>query len=38
LKALLQRVSQASVSIDGTEVGRIGSGLCVLVGVAAGDS
>jgi D-tyrosyl-tRNA(Tyr) deacylase len=38
LKALLQRVSQASVSIDGTEVGRIGSGLCVLVGVAAGDN
>ena len=38
MKALLQRVSQASVSIDGTEVGRIGSGLCVLVGVAAGDS
>ena len=38
MKALLQRVSQASVSIDGTEVGRIRHGLCVLVGVAAGDS
>ncbi len=38
MKALLQRVSSASVTIEGTEVGRIGSGLCVLVGVAAGDS
>jgi D-tyrosyl-tRNA(Tyr) deacylase len=38
LKALLQRVSSASVTIEGTEVGRIGSGLCVLVGVAGGDS
>ena len=31
-------MSQASVSIDGAEVGRISSGLCVLLGVAAGDS
>jgi D-tyrosyl-tRNA(Tyr) deacylase len=38
LKALLQRVSSASVTIEGTEVGRIGPGLCVLVGVAAGDT
>jgi D-aminoacyl-tRNA deacylase len=38
VKALLQRVTEASVSIDGAEVGRIGPGLCVLVGVAAGDS
>ncbi len=38
MKALLQRVSSASVTIEGAEVGRIGSGLCVLVGVAAGDS
>jgi D-tyrosyl-tRNA(Tyr) deacylase len=38
LKTLLQRVSSAVVTIEGTEVGRIGSGLCVLVGVAAGDS
>jgi D-tyrosyl-tRNA(Tyr) deacylase len=38
LKALLQRVSSAAVTIEGMEVGRIGSGLCVLVGVAAGDS
>lgn len=38
MKALLQRVSSASVTIEGTEVGRIGPGLCVLVGVANGDT
>jgi len=37
VKALLQRVSQASVSIGGEVVGRIGQGLVVLVGVAGGD-
>jgi len=37
VKALLQRVSQASVSIGGEVVGRIGWGLVVLVGIAAGD-
>jgi len=37
MKALLQRVSVATVSIKGEEVGRIGRGLCVLVGIAIGD-
>jgi D-tyrosyl-tRNA(Tyr) deacylase len=37
VKALLQRVSQASVSIAGEEVGKIGRGLVVLLGVASGD-
>jgi D-tyrosyl-tRNA(Tyr) deacylase len=38
VKALLQRVSGASVSIAGKEVGRIGKGLVVFLGVANGDT
>jgi D-tyrosyl-tRNA(Tyr) deacylase len=38
VKALLQRVSGASVSVGGEEVGRIGKGLVALVGVADGDT
>jgi len=37
VKALLQRVSGASVSVAGEEVGRIGRGLVVFIGVAGGD-
>ena len=38
MKALLQRVTEASVSIAGEVVGRIGQGLVVFVGVASGDT
>jgi len=38
MKALLQRVNSASVSIGGEVVGRIGRGLVVFVGVANGDT
>jgi len=38
MKALLQRVTGASVSVEGEVVGSIGLGLVVLVGVAGGDS
>jgi len=38
MKALVQRVSRASVSVNDKVVGKIGPGLVVLLGVAQGDS
>ena len=38
VKALLQRVTRASVSVAGEEVGRIGQGLVIFIGVASGDT
>ncbi len=38
MKALLQRVTSSSVSVDGSVVGRIKKGLTVLLGVAADDT
>jgi D-tyrosyl-tRNA(Tyr) deacylase len=38
MKALLQRVTRASVGVGGEVVGRIGPGLVVLVGIAEGDT
>jgi D-tyrosyl-tRNA(Tyr) deacylase len=38
MKIVLQRVGRAHVSVDGMEVGRIGRGLCLLVGIEKGDT
>ena len=37
MRALVQRVSEAAVSVGGQEVARIGPGLLVLLGVRRGD-
>jgi D-aminoacyl-tRNA deacylase len=38
LRAVCQRVTEARVLVDGRTVGEIGHGLCVLLGVARGDT
>jgi D-aminoacyl-tRNA deacylase len=38
MRVVIQRVTRASVSVDGTVVGAVGPGLMVLVGVAEGDA
>ncbi len=38
MRAVLQRVTRASVEVDGSIVGAIGAGWLVLLGVAKGDS
>jgi D-aminoacyl-tRNA deacylase len=37
VRALVQRVASASVTVDGAVIGEIGAGLCVLVGVTHSD-
>lgn len=37
MRALIQRVARASVSVDGREVGRTGKGLVVLLGISKED-
>ena len=37
MRALVQRVTRAAVSVDGAEVAAIGPGLLVLLGVGQGD-
>ena len=37
MRALIQRVTKASVSVDDEVLGRIGPGLCVFVGIGRSD-
>jgi D-tyrosyl-tRNA(Tyr) deacylase len=37
MRAVVQRVNEATVTVDGETVGRIGPGLCVLLGVTHDD-
>ena len=37
MRCVVQRVSEAYVTVAGRETGRIGQGLCVLIGVESGD-
>jgi len=37
MKAVIQRVKSASVTVDGVEISRIGRGLAILFGVGKGD-
>jgi len=38
MRIVLQRVKEARVDVDGRTVGRIGRGVCLLVGVEKGDT
>lgn len=38
MRVLLQRVTRASVAVDGQIVGEIGHGLLILLGIGHGDS
>ena len=38
MRALIQRVTKADVTVEGHSVGSIGNGLCVFVGVTHSDT
>ena len=38
MRAVIQRVSEAQVTVAGRTIGKIGDGLLILLGVAVGDS
>lgn len=38
MRLIIQRVTEAKVTVRGKEIGRIGSGLCLFLGIAKGDT
>ncbi|MBQ7332012.1 MAG: D-aminoacyl-tRNA deacylase, partial [Opitutales bacterium] len=38
MRAVIQRVSRASVGVEGEIIGEIGAGMLILLGVEAGDT
>ena len=38
MRAIIQRVTSASVSVGGQRISAVGPGLCVLVGISRGDT
>jgi D-tyrosyl-tRNA(Tyr) deacylase len=38
MRVLVQRITQAKVTVEGAEVGRVGAGLCLFLGVAKDDT
>jgi D-tyrosyl-tRNA(Tyr) deacylase len=38
MRLVIQRVSQAKVTVDGREIGNIAQGLCLFLGIAKGDN
>lgn len=38
MRALIQRVANASVTVDGTPIAQIGAGLLILLGITTGDT
>lgn len=38
MRFVIQRASEASVSVDGTVIGKINKGFCVLIGIGESDS
>ena len=38
MRAVVQRVSEADVTVNGKQTGKVGAGLCVLLGVGSGDT
>jgi len=38
MRLIIQRVTEAKVTVRGDEIGKIGSGLCLFLGIAKGDT